>query len=97
MKTIFRTLGAAVALSMTLAVPHAAVAQALTIEDIVALKRVSGVRLSPDGSQVAYLLSVPREVYVDADGRAYTELHVVNLEGQSRPFVTGDVNVANFE
>jgi hypothetical protein len=34
----------------------------LSLEDIVSLKRVTSIRMSPDSEQIAYLLSVPREI-----------------------------------
>jgi len=68
--------------------------QFLTAEDVVSLKRVTSVRINPDGDRIAYLLSVPREVYEDKDGPAYSELHVTDLDGDSRPYVTGKVNAS---
>jgi dipeptidyl aminopeptidase/acylaminoacyl peptidase len=50
--------------------------------------------MSPDGSQIAYVLSVPRQPGVDEDGPAWAELHVVGRDGVSRPFLTGDVSVS---
>jgi len=70
-------------------------AQPLTLEEIVALKRVSKVLMSPDGDRIAYLLSVPRTLYEDDDGKPYRELHVVNLDGNSHPFVTGKIEIAS--
>ena len=70
-------------------------AEPLSLEDIVALKRVSAIQMNPAGDQIAYLLSVPRAIYKDADGQPYHELHVVDLDGHSRPFVTGDVDITN--
>lgn len=67
----------------------------LTAEDVVSLKRVTSVRINAAGDRIAYLLSVPRKVYKDDDGPAYTELHVTDLDGNSRPFVTGKVNVSD--
>jgi len=46
--------------------------------------------LSDIGFRIAYLLRVPREIYVDDDGKPYRELHVADLMGNSTPFVTGD-------
>jgi dipeptidyl aminopeptidase/acylaminoacyl peptidase len=49
---------------------------------------------SPDGSRIAYVLSVPRDPFEEPDGAAWEELHVVNVAtGDSTPFVTGQVNV----
>jgi dipeptidyl aminopeptidase/acylaminoacyl peptidase len=70
-----------------------ALAAPLTLEDVNALKQVVTVRMSPDGARIAYLLQVPREIYVDADGGPYRELHVMDLEGNSVPFVTGDIDI----
>ncbi len=68
--------------------------QALSLEEIVSLKIVTSVHMSPSGDQIAYLLSVPRTLYDDDDGEAYQELHIVDLEGNSRPFVTGKIQIS---
>lgn len=65
----------------------------LTLEDIVTLKRVASAVLSPDGEHIAYVLNVPRTPYVDENGSAYRELHITNLEGNSRGYITGEVNI----
>ena len=67
----------------------------MTLEDIASLRQVTNVRMSPSGEQVAYLLQVPREIYKDADGPPYHELHVTDLEGNSKPYVTGDIDVTD--
>ncbi len=67
----------------------------LTLEDVNALKEVTAVRMSPAGDRIAYLLQVPREIYTDADGLPYHELHVSDLEGNSTPYVTGDVDITD--
>jgi Tol biopolymer transport system component len=51
--------------------------------------------MSPAGDQIAYLLQVPREIYKDADGPTYHELHVTDLEGNSKPYVTGDIDITD--
>lgn len=66
----------------------------LSLEEIVGLKAVSSVAMSPNGEAVAYLLNVPRELYVDADGSAWRQLHVVSTEGDSRPYFSGQVQVS---
>jgi dipeptidyl aminopeptidase/acylaminoacyl peptidase len=58
------------------------------------LRTVTAIEMAPDGRHVAYLLSVPRRPFVDDNGPAWTELHVVDMEGKSRPYVAGKVNVA---
>ncbi|MCY3732131.1 MAG: hypothetical protein OXF98_12390, partial [Rhodospirillaceae bacterium] len=65
----------------------------LTLEDIVTLRSVVSAQLSSGGEHIAYVLSVPRIPYVDDDGSAYRELHITDLEGNSRGFITGEVNI----
>jgi dipeptidyl aminopeptidase/acylaminoacyl peptidase len=71
---------------------------AWTARDVEALHSVSAVALSPDGTRVAYTLSIPRRAWVEEDGTPWTELHVLDVAtGQSSPFVTGKVNVGRIE
>jgi dipeptidyl aminopeptidase/acylaminoacyl peptidase len=67
---------------------------ALSLEEIVSLNRVTGIYMSPKGDQIAYLLSVPREIYKDDDGKPYHELHVVNFDGVSKAYVSGKIDVS---
>ncbi|MGI9249075.1 MAG: prolyl oligopeptidase family serine peptidase [Woeseiaceae bacterium] len=67
--------------------------QPLTLEETVSLKRVSNAYMSPNGDRIAYLLAVPRILYEDDDGKPYRELHIVDLKGNSRPFVTGKIEI----
>ena len=60
-------------------------------------KSVTSTRTSPDGQHVAYTLAVPRRPLDDEDGRAFVELHVASLDGTSRPFITGEVNVSSVD
>ncbi len=69
--------------------------ETFTPELLAKLRSVTGAEISPDGSQVAYLLDVPRRVFKDKDGPAWTELHVVDRQGVSRPYVTGEINVGS--
>lgn len=67
----------------------------MTLEQLATLRSVSQAEISPDGRQVAYVLSVPRSIGSDDDGPAWTELHVIDANGgNSRAFVTGKVNVS---
>ncbi len=68
---------------------------ALSLEEIVSLKRVTGIYMSPKGEQIAYLLSVPREIYKEDDGKPYHELHVVDFDGVSRPYVSGKIDISD--
>src|SRR5437660_12497825 len=66
----------------------------LTPADVARLRFVGAVAISPDGSRVAYTLTVPRDPMTEADGPAWVELHVVGRDGVSRPLVTGDITVS---
>jgi len=68
--------------------------QTLSLEEIVSLKHVSRALLSPNGDAIAYLLTVPRTLYEDDGGKPWVQLHVVDLEGDSRPFFSGKVVVS---
>ncbi len=67
----------------------------LTLEDISSIRHVTTVRMNPAGDRVAYLLEVPRELYKDDDGPSYHELHVTDLQGNSTPFVSGDIDITD--
>jgi len=54
---------------------------------------VTEVALSPGGTQVAYLLRVPRPEVVGEDEAEWTELHLVDLEGNSTPLLTGETTL----
>ncbi len=78
-------------------VAFAAAAEGLSPGDIFRLREVSSVAISPDGSQIAYTLRVSRIPGHGEDGPSYSELYVTDLEGDSRRFVTGKVNVSRIE
>ncbi len=82
------------ALFLHLAAWPLAAAETLTPFDVARIRNVGSVAISPDGSRIAYTLSVPRRVLDEEDGAAWAELHIVGRDGVSRPFVTGMVNVA---
>jgi len=84
-----------VLLASWVAMPLSASAErrVFTSEDAAKLRVVTAVEMSPDGTQVAYVLSVPRRPFEDEDGPAWAQLHVVGADGVSRPYVTGEVNV----
>lgn len=71
--------------------------RAFTPHDVAKLKQATSAAISPDGTQIAYTLSVPRIPLQEADGPARTELHVVSSEGDSRPFITGPVNISSVQ
>ncbi len=89
----FRTLFGFALLALAASVLFAA--ETFTPFHVAKLRIVTSVAMSPDGSRIAYTLSVPRRVPEEEDGPVWSELHVVSREGVSRPFVTGSVNVEN--
>ncbi len=66
-----------------------------TSEDLFRLRAVAGAAISPDGTTLAYTLSVPRDPLAGKDGPGFTELYVVGPDGRSRPFITGEGNVGD--
>ncbi len=67
--------------------------QSMQPKHVAHLRSVSQAVISPDGQQLAVLLSVPRKPLVDDDGPAWSELHVVGSDGVMRPFITGQVSI----
>ncbi|MDT8408798.1 MAG: S9 family peptidase [Wenzhouxiangellaceae bacterium] len=70
-------------------------AAGMTLEQIAELRQVSSVSISPSGDQIAYVRSVPRDLSTEPDGPAWQQLHVIDVEGVSKPYVAGQVNVAS--
>lgn len=67
----------------------------LTPYDVVKLKSVNEITLSPDGKLIAYTVLVPRDIN-DEPGSAYSELFVMNSDGtNNRSFITGKVSVSD--
>jgi dipeptidyl aminopeptidase/acylaminoacyl peptidase len=70
----------------------------LTPHRVAELRSVTGASISPDGRNIAYLMSVPRKPKVDDDGEAWTELWLADSrDGAARPFVTGKVSVSSVQ
>lgn len=62
-------------------------AQGLTPADIVSIKSVGSVAMSPDGNYVAYTLSVPRSED-EPVGRSYSELYIIPTDdGDAKPIL----------
>ncbi len=76
------------------AVAPLAAQSVLTPHDVARIRVVSEAVISPDATQVAYVLAVPRDPMTEDDGPAWTELHVIGADGKSRAFITGAVNVS---
>jgi dipeptidyl aminopeptidase/acylaminoacyl peptidase len=70
-------------------------AAGMTLNDIARLQSVGQVEISPDGRYVAYTVSVPRDLDREDDGPAWSELYLLGPDGESRPFITGAVNVGS--
>lgn len=87
-----------VAMALTLQWPSAALAadaeRLFTLRDVAKLKSVGSAAISPDGQSVAYTLGVQRMPLKDDNGSAWSELHVVDRKGNTRPFITGEVSVS---
>src|SRR5260370_41033108 len=63
-----------------------------TPQHIAKLRIVTEAVISPDGSQVAYVLAVPRDLAKEKDGGSWTELPVVDTKGHPTPFITRQGN-----
>ncbi len=81
-------------LATTIAYGGAASADVVKPEDILSTRYATSAVISPDGKRIAHTVSTPRTIDEKAGGR-YAELHVVDTRtGDSRPFVSGKVNVS---
>ncbi len=69
----------------------------VTAENLATLQSVSQAQVSPSGEFIAYTRSVPRELYVEKDGKNWSELYLVNEQGLERPYITGKVNIHNIQ
>ena len=66
----------------------AAADDVLTPWDVARIRTVTSVVPSPDGSRIAYLLTVPRDPMVEDDGPPWQELHVVEVAtGKDATFI----------
>ncbi len=65
----------------------------MTPRDVARLRTVVAAEISPDGRAIAYTLAVPQDPFTGSDGPSHIELHVCDVSGKSRPFVTGAVTV----
>jgi dipeptidyl aminopeptidase/acylaminoacyl peptidase len=75
---------------------HASMASAagLELRQLHELRLVGEVAASPDGALVAFTRSVPRRLFDEEDGPAWSELHITDSTGSSRGYVVGQVNVS---
>ncbi|TVQ40777.1 MAG: S9 family peptidase [Wenzhouxiangella sp.] len=89
-----KSLLALISLGFLLSLP-ALGSQGMSLEQIAKLQSVGQVAVSPNGRHIAYTRIVPRDLNNESDGGAWTELHVIDAAGNSRPFISGQVNVGN--
>lgn len=82
---------------MSIVSANALASDVITIEDIPKIKSVLQSAVSPNGERIAYTRSLPRELYSDKNGKNYAELYLSDDKGNSRPFITGKVNVGSIE
>lgn len=89
-----RTLGPIMLAAFLLIASATSLADGLTPGDVARQRNVSAAAISPNGAHVAYTLSVPRLPGQGEDGPPWSELHVTDLDGRSRPFIAGKVNIS---
>lgn len=81
-------------LAAAVVLPALASARGLDEYDVARLEMVSSAAISPDGTTIAYTLSVPRNPFEHDNGPAFSELYVVDAKGGTpRGYVTGEVSV----
>jgi dipeptidyl aminopeptidase/acylaminoacyl peptidase len=86
MKRLILVLG----LACLLGIP--AIAGGLTFEQLAAIRNVGAVEIAPDGSRIAYTVTVPRRPGHDDNGPAWTELRVMASDGSAdRVYVDGKI------
>ena len=84
-----RLLLSVIGLYAVTAVNQVQASDVLTPADLSRLRMVTAASIAPNGKLIAYTLAVPRNPFQDTDGSAWSELHVVNRVGHSRPFPGG--------
>lgn len=76
--------------------PRAGAAEGMTAVQVSELRMMTAAAISPDGRLIAALRSVPRTLFDDENGAAWSELHVIETAtGVVRPFITGDVEIGS--
>ncbi|RUO26762.1 S9 family peptidase [Aliidiomarina minuta] len=80
-------------LGAALTISGAAQAKEITLQDIVESKRVNQAIATASGSHTAYTQVRPRTAYEEDDGPSHVELYVLDKEGESIPFITGEVRI----
>jgi len=77
--------------------PAPAPDKGMTSADLLRLRGVGGIAISPDGATTAWTVAVPRDPLKEKDGPSMTELWVASATGAPRAWVksspTGDANL----
>lgn len=81
-------------LALILLWPTWSLADGMSLRQVNELQGVVEAVASPDGRLSAFTRAVPRKLFEEDDGPAWTELHILDAQGESRGYVTGQVNVA---
>ena len=69
--------------------------QPMTLEQLVETKSIVNVQVSPNGKHIAYTQLVPRDVYVDKDGKPYVELYITDENDEARRFISGKKRIGS--
>ncbi len=87
--------GLASATIVILASGVTAAAGGMTPKQLAELRSMTSIEVSPDGTRVAAVRSVPRALFDEANGAPWAELLVIDLaDGAVDPFITGETNVS---
>lgn len=81
-------------LSAALLSATAVQANDISLQQTVEIKRIGQAITTSDGNYTAYTQIRPRTAYTEDDGAAYVELFVTGPDGESIPYITGDVRVS---
>lgn len=70
----------------------------MTPRDLAQIQSMTTAKISPDGSLIAAVRSVPRTLFDQQDGPNWAELYVIDVAtGGARPFVTSEVTVSGID
>jgi dipeptidyl aminopeptidase/acylaminoacyl peptidase len=66
--------------------------------DLANIQSMTSAAISPDGTKIAAIRTVPRKLFSENDGPDWTELYVLDTnDGSTRPFVTAGAPIADVE
>jgi len=69
----------------------------MTPENLAKLHYVYEAVISPDGKHIAYIQVVPRNPFTEDNGSVWKAIHVVDLKGHIRAYVTGDITASKIQ